>query len=190
MQVFASLNDLKIGVLELLEDQVIPSLVQWAPWASGAAGVLVHVIDPSMATPGQATIRESAERMIRETLRGRIVKGPVAWSPRREAVLRLLAPRHERGQTPLLISGAPETRLLRQALGGRWYYPRTPDGRVDRSRPKKPNSPAADIGDAFAYLAGWLRPGHERGDIDPRRPVQFAQSATAESWRSYFSRGG
>ena len=135
VQVFASLNDLKIGVLELLEDQVIPSLVQWAPWASGAAGALVHVIDPSMATPGQATIRESAERMIRETLRGRIVKGPVAWSPRREAVLRLLAPRHERGQTPLLISGAPETRLLRQALGGRWYYPRTPDGRVDRSRP-------------------------------------------------------
>jgi len=181
LQIFASLNDLKVGVLELIEDRVIGWLTQWAPWTRKSGANLVHVIDPSMATPGQATIRESAERTIRETLKGRIVHGPVGWSPRREAVLRVLAPRHEFGQVPLAISNAPETRLLIQALGGRWYYPQTPDGRIDRSRPKKPNSPHSDIGDAFAYLCGWLRPDRIR---DERRgPRQtHAESSSQYGW--------
>ncbi len=105
--------------------------------------------------------------MIRETLGGRIVKGPVAWSPRREAVLRVLAPRHEQGHLPLAINPAPETDLLVKAFKGRWFYPHTPDGRVDRSRPKKPNSPFADVGDAAAYLLGWLC-GGEPMDMTPR----------------------
>jgi hypothetical protein len=164
VQIFAVLNDLKVGVLELIEDQVIPWLVTWAPWARQHTGDLVHVIDPSMATPGQATIRESAERTIRETLRGRIVRGPVAWSPRREAILRVLAPRHVEGRAPLVISPVRETELLRHAFAARWYYPKTADGRVDRSRPKKPNSPWADVGDAAAYVLGWLKPGSEPDD--------------------------
>lgn len=177
--ILASLNDLKVGVQELIEDQVIPWLVTWAPWTRQSAGLLTHIIDPSMATAGQATIRESAERTIRETLRGRIVHGPVAWSPRREAVLRVLAPRHVRGRAPFLISPVPETELLRQAFGSRWYYPKTPDGRVDRSRPKKPNTPWADVGDAAAYLLGWLRPG-TTADVDSGRrlqPVAYARQS-------------
>jgi hypothetical protein len=180
VQVFASLNDLKVGVLELIEDAVIPWLVQWAPWTRRTVTNLVHVIDPSMATPGQATIKESAERMIRDTLRRRIVHGAVQWSPRREAVLRVLAPRHEGGQAPLLISGVPETLLLRQALASHWYYPRTADGRVDRSRPKKPNSPWADVGDAAAYLFGWLKPSVGRGESTKPAP-KFAISRSAHT---------
>jgi hypothetical protein len=164
VRIYAALNDMKVGVLELIEDQVLPWLTQYAPWARGQGGALVHVIDPSMATAGQATITESAERVIRDTLRGRIVHGPVAWSPRREAVLRVLAPRHEGGVVPFQVNPGAETALLRGALTSRWYYPRTPDGRVDRSRPKKPNSPWADIGDAAAYLLGWLRPGTARDE--------------------------
>jgi hypothetical protein len=44
VQVFAALNDLKVGVLKLIEDQVIPWLVQYAPWARQHRGRLVHVI--------------------------------------------------------------------------------------------------------------------------------------------------
>src|SRR5262249_31949039 len=146
----------------LIEDQVIPWLVQHAPWVRERSGSLVHVIDPSMATGEQSTIRESAEKTIRATLGGRIVKGPGAWPPRREAVLGVLRPAHAEGRPLLAIANVRETQLLRDALGGKWYYPQTPDGRVDRSRPKKPNSPASDIGDAFAYLCGWLQPGTER----------------------------
>jgi hypothetical protein len=112
--------------------------------------------------------------MIRETLHGGLVKGPVAWSPRREAVLRVLAPRHEGGVAPLVINPSADTALLRQALSARWVYPQRPDGRVDRSGPRKPNSPWADVGDAFAYLLTWLRPGTAR---DRERPPQVARRA-------------
>jgi hypothetical protein len=177
VRIYAALNDLKVGVLELIEDQVLPWLMAHAPWWE-APGAVVHAIDPSMATGSEATIRQSSERTIRDTIGGRVVKGAPLWPPRREAVLRVLAPRHEGGVTPLAISPTPETALLRQALSSRWYYPQTPDGRVDRSRPRKPNSPWADIGDAAAYLLGWLRPGAARAAGG--RPAYQARSAV--SW--------
>ncbi|TKB91787.1 MAG: hypothetical protein E8D41_09945 [Nitrospira sp.] len=157
IQVFAALNGLGIGTLELIEQQVRPWIDQHAPWAlldGGAA--LVHCIDPNLSTPGQATIHETAEKMILKCLGGRIVKGAVRWAPRKEAVLKVLAPRHEAGQSPLLIAPGPDTALLVQAFEGRWFYPITTDGQVDRTGPKKPNSPFADLGDAAAYLFGWL----------------------------------
>jgi len=160
IQVFTALNDLHVGVLELIERQVLPWLQTHALWALAQYGAsLVHIIDPNMATPGQATITESAERIIVDKLGGTIIKGPVRWPPRREAVLRVLAPRHEGGRPPLQIAPGPDTDLLVQALSGRWFYPTTPGGQTDRSGPKKPNSPFADVGDAFAYLCGWLLGG-------------------------------
>src|SRR4030095_14874464 len=99
---------MKVGVLQLIEDQVAPFLIQHAPWARHGGGGLTHVIDPSLATASQSNILESAETVIRDTLRGRIVKGPVAWSPRREAVLRVLAPRTEGGMVPPAISPVRE----------------------------------------------------------------------------------
>ncbi len=117
VRVYASLNDLHVGVLELIEDQVVPWLIVHAPWARQRSAALVHCIDPSMATAGQDTIRQSAERVIRETLGGRAIKGAVQWPPRREAILRVLRRGHEQGRIPLAISPTPETRLLREALG-------------------------------------------------------------------------
>jgi hypothetical protein len=177
VRVYAALNDMKAGVLQLIEDQVAPWLIQHAPWARHGGGGLMHVIDPSMATGSQSDIRESAETVIRDTLRGRIVKGPVAWSPRREAVLRVLAPRTEGGVVPLAISPVSETRLLRSAFSSRWIYAQTPDGRVDRSRPKKPLSPFCDIGDAAAYVFGFLRPGTDQAyrKPAPRPPRQWGR---------------
>ncbi|HUG38501.1 MAG TPA: hypothetical protein VML54_16195, partial [Candidatus Limnocylindrales bacterium] len=91
------------------------------------------------------------------------------------------APRHERGQVPLAINPTPDTLLLRQAFASRWIYPRTPDGRTDRSRPKKPLSPWADVGDAAAYLCGFLKPGHERDEQRPREQL-YATASTADPW--------
>ena len=162
--VYAALNDVKTGLQELIEDQVIPWLITWAPWTRERGGMrlLHHVIDPSMQTHSEATVKVSGRRTVNDLLGGRIDDGPQLWPPRREAVLRVLAPRHAEGVLPLAISPTSDTALLRSALAARWYYPQTPDGRVDRSRPKKPNSPFADVGDAAAYLFGWLRPGTVR----------------------------
>jgi hypothetical protein len=97
--------------------------------------------------------------MIQEKLGGRIIHGAVRWAPRRESILKALAPRHVGGRTPLQISPGEETELLVQAFSWQWWYPIGNDGQVDRSGPKKPNSPFADIGDAAAYLFGWLLGG-------------------------------
>jgi hypothetical protein len=149
IQIFAALNGLHIGTLELIEQQVLPWLQTHTPWALSHSGaLLVHVVDPNMATPGQASIFESAEKVIETRLGGRVIHGAVRWPPR-----------HERGKPPLQIAPGSDTELLVQSLAGRWIYPQTADGRVDGSGPKKPNSPWADVGDAFAYLAGWLLGG-------------------------------
>lgn len=159
-QIYCVKNKIGVGVLELIEQEVLPWLLTYAPWAVQDGGAqLVHIIDPNMATPGQATISESAEKMILAKLGGRIVRGAVRWPPRREAVLKALAPRQVGGRAPLLIATCPETEMLIHALNGRWYYPKKDDGQVDRTGPKKPNSPWADVGDACAYLLGWLLGG-------------------------------
>jgi hypothetical protein len=175
LQVYAALNGLRIGTLELIERQVLPWLQTHAPWSLSRYGAqLIHCIDPNMATPSQTSIMESAEKMILAKLGGTIVKGPVRWPPRREAILKALAPRHEGGKPPLLISPGEDTDLLVQAFSTRWFYSTLPGGQVDRAGPKKPNSPWADVGDACAYLFDWLLSG-EPMDMQPREIVVETQ---------------
>lgn len=162
LRIYASLNLLKVGTLELIDQEVIPWLKEYAPWVLNTSGgfmSLVHAIDPNMATASQSSISDSAEKIIMQKLGGRIVKGPTRWAPRKEAVLKSLGPQHIKGRKPLAINPGPDTKILRKALGGRWFYPIRPDGSVDRTGAHKPNSPYADVGDAFAYLAGWTQGG-------------------------------
>ncbi len=160
IQVFGAFNLMHAGMLELLEQQLIPWMREFCPWALNHAGAqLVEIIDPNLATPGQITIMESAEKMIQVKLGGRCIRGQVRWSPRRESILKALAPRHIGGRTPLQISPGPDTELLVQAFSGQWYYDIGKDGQVDRTGPKKPNSPFADLGDAAAYLFSYLLGG-------------------------------
>ncbi len=186
VRIYASLNLLGQGVQECIEDVVRPWLLVHAPWALDDPRSL-HVIDPSMRTGSEASIAQSSEKMIRRWLGGRVIPAATnAWPHRREAVLRVLRPALEGGRVPLAINPTEDTRLLRQALGGRWYYRQTPDGRVDRSGPKKPNSPWADVGDAFAYLAGWLlrgvaAPAGSRPPYQARRSVSWAQGPRREA---------
>ena len=72
VRIYASLNDLKIGVLELIEDQVIPWLTQHAPWVRKAGGgsLLAHVLDPSMRTRRRARIK----RVVRAHDLGRVAR--------------------------------------------------------------------------------------------------------------------
>ena len=137
----------------------------------------------------------SSEQSIREVVGGRIAPWPAAgadyWPPRREAVLRVCAPRLVSGQVGLQINPGKATELLRRALGSHWVYPQTPAGQVDRSRPKKP-SRYADVGDSFAYLCGWLRPARDAELRPVGRPVIRAITASAplKPMRRMDGRGG
>ena len=166
-RIFAGLNAMPAGVLELIERYVLPWLQAKAPWALKDYGAsLVHIIDPSMSIAGQATILETPEKMIRKHLGGRIIKGPVRWAPRREAIVKGLRPAHVGGRVPLQIIAGEDTDQLVHAFEGRWYY-KTIDQQVDRTGPEKPNSPWADLGDAAAYLMGWLQ-GSDFMTVAPR----------------------
>ncbi len=156
VQIFAALNMMGVGMLQLIEQQLHPWLITYAPWALARGGAnLMLILDPNLSTPGQANILESGERILVDKLGGTIVKGPVRWPPRKEAVLRLLRPGHEGGRPPLQISPGPDTDLLVQALEGKWFYHTLPNGQID-SNPKKPNSPWSDVGDALCYCVSWL----------------------------------
>ena len=160
IRVYAALNMVGVGMLQLIEQQLAPWLQEHAPWAVSNYGAsLVCIIDPNLATPSQHSITESGEKIILDQLGGQMIHGSVRWPPRREAVLRTLRPGHEGGRVPLQISPGEETQLLVEAFGSRWFYPVGANGQVDRTGPKKPNSPWADVGDAAAYLFGWLLSG-------------------------------
>lgn len=178
--VFAVFNLLHAGMLELLEQKLIPWLTEHARWALDHGGAkLVSVIDPNLSTPTQISILESPEKMIQEKLGGRIVKGAVRWAPRRENILKALAPRHAQGRTPLQISPGEDTELLVRAFQGDWYYQIGNDGQIDRSGPKKPNAPSADVGDSCAYLFGWLL-GGESMEIS-YKPIQVESSFSLDA---------
>jgi hypothetical protein len=54
----------------------------------------------------------------------------------------------------LLIDPACEN--LIRALSGRWHYPTSHQGGVRSDKPKKPNHPFEDLGDALIYLLARL----------------------------------
>ena len=157
IRIYAAFNLMGAGVLELIEQKVLPWLREHAPWALEHFGAsLVHLVDPSMKTASQTSILESPARTIEDKLGGRVISGATRWAPRREAVLQALAPRHEMGRQPFVINPGNDTTLLVQAYSGRWYYPVLPNGQTERTGAKKPNSPWSDLGDASAYLLSWL----------------------------------
>ena len=87
LRIYAALNGMGIGMLQLLEQQLLPWLHEHAPWALAQyGGALVNIIDPNLATPSQHSITESGEKIILEKLGGQIVPGAVRWGPRREAI--------------------------------------------------------------------------------------------------------
>jgi hypothetical protein len=182
VRVYASFNGTQ-GVEELAVDEVGPWLEAHAPWAKGPQR-LVHVIDPSMRVKAEAARRVSSEQALRDTLGGRIAPWPAPgadhWAPRRQAVVRVCGPRLAGGQVGLQITPGRPTEALRMALGAHWIYPQTPGGAVDRTRAKKP-SRFADLGDAFAYLCGWLRPGLT-ADARPVMRKPYTARGAASGW--------
>lgn len=142
------------GVRQLLEEQVIPWLSRFAPWVLRDTDTFAIIgYDPAQGTiespkGEEADIDNSALTTIREIFDGGDYEpGPVRWEPRREALVNIFMRRNG-----ILIEDNPYTQDLIRALDGRWYYPKTIQGGLSSDKPKKPNHPWEDLGDAFIYL--------------------------------------
>jgi hypothetical protein len=168
LRVLAALTSERAGTLQHVRTLLGPWLARHAPEAQ-----LVHFCDPSMFTPSQADIGRTPAAILRRELAGPVRQGPSQWPPRRDAVLGVLGSLIN-GQPGFVIDPGPDTELLRQALAGRWHYPRDRAGLVLRELPEK-DHPWSDLGDALAYAVVGARPwrrSQERG-----RPVYQAKGA-------------
>lgn len=68
-----------------------------------------------------------------------------------------------------------------RALNGGWHYPTGQDGKVTRDKPKKPNHPHEDYGDALCYLIAGMAPLAEE-----QKPVAVGRAiVAATAWDHY-----
>jgi hypothetical protein len=137
------------GTEQLIDGLVKPWLSQRAPWFR-RPGALVHVIDPSMKSRSQDNSEHSPERTLWRLLPGRVEYGSVDWPGRRDPLLSWLQ-RMAYGRGALQIDAGSDCEELRAAFAGGWFYPVHVGGDVRSEQPKKPNAPAADLGDAACY---------------------------------------
>jgi hypothetical protein len=163
IRVFAALAMSNCGLKQLIDQQVLPWLVQHAKWVLGkdnAREYLTHVLDPAAAPHEGGDADQNAERRIRESLGGRIRFGVQHWQPRIGPLLAVLS---DNSDVTLKIDPGPACDLLRRALAGLWHYDMTRGGTVERDAPAKNERIFADVGEALCYVLGEMRPSRRSG---------------------------
>lgn len=153
LRIKAALYMINAGMRQLMEDLVRPYLARFAPWVLKSPddnAMIGH--DPSQGDIGdpkgsEADIDNAALLAIQESLGGGWFEmGPTIWEVRKDAVVRIFQRRN------CVIEDNPFTADLIRALDGRWYYAKSHTGGLRSDKPKKPNHPYEDLGDAFIYM--------------------------------------
>jgi hypothetical protein len=152
IRVLAGLHLMGAGIMQLMDDLVLPFLSRYAPWVRRNPQDLALIgYDPSqgsMENPkgSEADIENSALQAIQRVLDGWFESGPIDWAIRKDALVKVLD-RH-----PKNFQLDPEyCQDLASALAGRWYYAKSHAGDLRSDKPKKPNHPYEDLGDALIY---------------------------------------
>jgi hypothetical protein len=148
VQIFAALCLENAGMRQLCDEFVLPWFAKFAPWALTSPSRYIMVgYDKSGDYGEDSNIDVSPIKMFEEAMGYPWTEpGPVRWEPRREALLTALG-RH-RG----LLIDAENCDNLIKALNGRWYYAKSHVGDLRSDKPKKPNHPWEDYGDALCEL--------------------------------------
>jgi hypothetical protein len=149
VRIYASLTLEKGGIRQLLQEAVRPWLGKFAPWALRDSSMIIGGFDPAGETEDESDIENSPMSIVEKELPGDWEPGPIAWETRRNCLLTAIG-RYQ----GLIIDPACEN--LIRALSGRWYYPTAHQGGVRSDKPKKPNHPHEDLGDALIYLLARL----------------------------------
>ena len=154
MRIKAGLTLPGAGIQQLMEDLVLPWLGRFAPWVLKAPDDYAFIgYDPaqgSMEKPkgSEADIDNAALKMIQEQLGGGwFESGPIQWEIRKNVLVQIFNRAHG-----VMVEDNQYTQDLIRALDGRWYYAKSHQGELRSDKPKKPNHPWEDLGDAFIYL--------------------------------------
>jgi hypothetical protein len=179
--VFASLFTERGGTAELIEEQVLPYVVEHCPWVLRERGALIHTGDPNMSTPSQHSSADSPATTLGRVLPGAWRPGPTRWPARRDALLQCFKP----GRSRLWISPGSETEELRVALSGGFHYRTNAGGDVRGEEPDK-SHPHSDIADSLIYVLCELWPAADR---DARREAMkgVRHGPYHANYRSVFS---
>lgn len=147
------------GMQQLCDDWVLPWLGRYAPWALKRPNEFIVVgFDPSGLSGSDADVTENAVNAFARGVGfdnttitmdgdGVFMPSPIKWDARKDVLVRMLERRHG-----VVIEENQYTMDLIKALDGRWYYAKTHQGGLSSDKPKKPNHPWEDLGDAFIYL--------------------------------------
>lgn len=134
-----------VGVRELIENDIQPLL------ASSKYRGKIHtwrdIGDPSMRTPDQSTVNNTAARVIHDLLGGNFEPGPTRWPARIDPTVSAFNRNALNGMPLILLSKTAY--FLHRALNGGWHWKIDNNGKPTGSEPVK-NS-FSHVGDALLY---------------------------------------
>jgi len=196
IHVLAGLCDEETGCRQHMQQTVLPWLEERAPWvfAGPWTGISERVqvrYDPACDVSDPGDRESNPLRILRRFLPGQYRAGAREWAGRRDPLLGALGQLRGGGA---YVQVDPSCVGLIRALRGGWHYETRLVGGVKSDRPKKPNHPHEDYGDAFAYAVAGMSPaGGERPVLKPYRaqaewnPVTYGVSQPR--WK-FWGRGG
>lgn len=140
------------GMKQQYEYNVLPWLREYAPWALRESNMILGIYDQSLPDDESDSERNPLD-VCQEMLGGRWQPGPKDWDKRKEILFNALTKPAVGSSFEAALKIDPTDGLpLIEALGGAWYYPTDRNGNLTNDKPKKPNHPHEDIGDAFIYF--------------------------------------
>lgn len=151
-RVYAAFPCQRGGIKQLMENDVIPWIDKYAPWALQQSQMIYGCYDPAGQTAEESDIERNPVGTLEKILPGLWFPGPIKWESRKHTLLSAINHHRAPGQVSLQLDPV-HCKPLIEALDGRWHYPMDRLGAVRRDGPKKPHHPWEDLGDALIY---WL----------------------------------
>lgn len=174
-RIYAALPCERGGILQHLDNAVLPWLAEHAPWALRQRNMIYGCYDIAGETGEQSDIEKDPVSILEAKLPGLWFPGPVKWESRKHTILSAMNHHVAPGQVSLQIDSVDGAPLIK-ALSGRWHYPMNRQGQVARDLPKKPNHPWEDLGDAAIYWLWGLT-----SDSQPPGPLKVETAFSLEA---------
>jgi len=174
-----------IGVKELIEQSVVPLMN--TPKYKGRIDDWREIGDPTMRTPDQSTIQETAARRVEQAFGTRFEPGPTRWAARIEPTKSALLQSATDASPKIFISRTAH--LLHRTLNGGWHWKKDNSGNIIGSLPVKDKF--SHPGDAFSYGVSVLFPYTRYRGKKKKAARREDEKKTAMGYRSgNYGRGG